>query len=211
MYFSVLLKWIIIGFCIAAPVGPVWALCINRTLCKSRLSGFLVGLGAVSVDLFYWCVAIFWLSFITDFLLKYNIWLKSVGAVFLIFLGIKMYLSNYTISCENTDKKSLLQDYLISMWLTIINPATIISFGVMTSIIKIEEIKSTNLFIWILILGFLVGSILCWTSLSLWAYFLVKKAHKSSVSMINKIMWSIIIILAIIILYHLAINYINSF
>nr|WP_309300032.1 hypothetical protein [Rossellomorea marisflavi] len=41
-----LLKGLLIGFTVTAPVGPIGILCINRTLSKGRLTGFVSGLGA---------------------------------------------------------------------------------------------------------------------------------------------------------------------
>jgi len=53
MDFSFFLKGVLIGFSIAAPVGPIGILCIRRTLAAGRLSGLLSGLGAATVDSIY--------------------------------------------------------------------------------------------------------------------------------------------------------------
>lgn len=54
-----LIKGIIIGFSIAAPVGPIGVLCIRRTLTEGRLSGFLSGIGAATADATYGMIASF--------------------------------------------------------------------------------------------------------------------------------------------------------
>jgi threonine/homoserine/homoserine lactone efflux protein len=46
-------KGVILGFSIAAPVGPIGILCIRRTIVLSRLHGFLSGLGAATADAIY--------------------------------------------------------------------------------------------------------------------------------------------------------------
>ena len=51
------LRGLVIGFSIAAPVGPIGILCIRRTLADGRASGFLSGLGAATADALYGCVA----------------------------------------------------------------------------------------------------------------------------------------------------------
>ena len=51
------LKGVLIGFSIAAPVGPIGVLCIMRTLNGGRLSGLVTGLGAATADGVYGCVA----------------------------------------------------------------------------------------------------------------------------------------------------------
>jgi threonine/homoserine/homoserine lactone efflux protein len=49
--FSVFRRGLLIGFSIAAPVGPIRVLCIRRTRAKGRLAGFLSGMGAASMML----------------------------------------------------------------------------------------------------------------------------------------------------------------
>lgn len=63
-----LLRGLVIGFSIAAPVGPIGVLCIRRTLADGRYAGFLSGLGAASADALYGCVAAFGLTSISGFL-----------------------------------------------------------------------------------------------------------------------------------------------
>ena len=45
-----LLRGLVIGFSIAAPVGPIGVLCIRRTLAEGRASGLVSGLGAATAD-----------------------------------------------------------------------------------------------------------------------------------------------------------------
>jgi len=44
------LRGLVIGFSIAAPVGPIGLLCISRTLTGRRISGLISGLGAATAD-----------------------------------------------------------------------------------------------------------------------------------------------------------------
>ena len=55
MDIALLVKGLVIGFSIAAPVGPIGVLCIRRTLAEGRLSGLLSGLGAATADAVYDC------------------------------------------------------------------------------------------------------------------------------------------------------------
>lgn len=50
---DILLQGIVLGFSIAAPVGPIGVLCIQRTLSKGKLSGLVSGLGAATADAVY--------------------------------------------------------------------------------------------------------------------------------------------------------------
>ncbi|HCJ61837.1 MAG TPA: lysine transporter LysE, partial [Alphaproteobacteria bacterium] len=48
--FDGVINGVLIGMLVAAPVGPVNVICIQRTLRLGRISGFLAGLGAVLGD-----------------------------------------------------------------------------------------------------------------------------------------------------------------
>src|SRR3990172_9156999 len=67
---SVFLRGLILGFSIAAPVGPIGVLCIRRTLADGRVVGFISGLGAATADAMYGCIAAFGLTFISSILVN---------------------------------------------------------------------------------------------------------------------------------------------
>nr|WP_063867896.1 hypothetical protein [Paenibacillus sp. Soil766] len=74
-----LLKGLLLGFSIGAPVGPIGILCMRRTLTLGRLHGFLSGLGAATADAIYGFIAGFGLTLITSFLLAQKVILQLVG------------------------------------------------------------------------------------------------------------------------------------
>ena len=82
MDISFLLKGLAIGFSIAAPVGPIGILCIHRTLAKGRVSGLVSGLGAATADAIYGCIAGFGLTFISNFLVSKQVWLRLIGGAY---------------------------------------------------------------------------------------------------------------------------------
>src|SRR3546814_11212670 len=53
---------LIFGLVLAAPVGPVAVLCVQRTIAEGRLHGLLSGLGAAIGDAFYGAIAAFGIS-----------------------------------------------------------------------------------------------------------------------------------------------------
>src|SRR6185437_6445643 len=86
-------RGLVIGFAIAAPVGPIGMLVIRRTLAEGRLLGLLTGLGAAAADSLYGCVGAFGLTFISGLLMGYALWTKLIGGAFLIYLGISTFRS----------------------------------------------------------------------------------------------------------------------
>ena len=82
-------KGLILGFSVAAPVGPIGVLCINRTINKNFAAGFVSGLGAATADLIYGLIAGLGLTTISAFVIDKKIWIQMFGLLFLLYLGTK--------------------------------------------------------------------------------------------------------------------------
>ena len=125
---SLLFRGFIIGISIAAPVGPIGVLCIRRTLADGRLAGFLSGLGAATADMIYGAIVAFGITVIMDLLIGQAQWLKFIGGIFLLYLGMRTFLSKPAEQAAQTNSNGLLGAYLSTLFLTITNPMTILSF-----------------------------------------------------------------------------------
>jgi threonine/homoserine/homoserine lactone efflux protein len=127
-----ILKGILIGFSIAAPVGPIGVLCIRRTLASGRLAGLLSGLGAATADAFYGLLSAGGLTVISGFLIGHQTWLRLFGGIFLGYLGVKTFLTRPARLVEDEAEPkaiSRLKDYSSTFLLTLTNPMTILSFA----------------------------------------------------------------------------------
>ena len=65
MEIGYLIRGMIVGFSIAAPVGPIGVLCIRQTLAHGRATGIACGLGAATADAVYGAIAAFGLTAIS--------------------------------------------------------------------------------------------------------------------------------------------------
>ena len=83
----------VIGFSIAAPVGPIGLLCIRRSLSEGRWVGLFTGLGAATADAVYGGIAGFGLTAVSSVLVAYRVWLALFGGLFLLYLGIRTFIS----------------------------------------------------------------------------------------------------------------------
>lgn len=83
-----ILRGMLIGVVVSAPMGPVGIFCIQRTLDKGRLSGFYTGVGAAISDLIYCFLTGFGLSFIEDFINNHRSPIQLLGSAVLIVFGI---------------------------------------------------------------------------------------------------------------------------
>lgn len=116
------------GFAIAAPVGPIGLLCIQRTLSGGQLRGLVSGLGAATADALYGYVAAFGLTVIAAFLVDQRIWLGVVGGAFLCYLGVRTFLTRPATQAAKGGTSSLVGAYASTLFLTLTNPMTIFSF-----------------------------------------------------------------------------------
>jgi threonine/homoserine/homoserine lactone efflux protein len=166
MDFPILLKGILLGFSIAAPVGPIGVLCIRRTLTDGRAAGLVSGLGAASADALYGCVAAFGLTFISDMLISQQIWLKLIGGAFLLYLGIKTLLARPAQEAASAKGTGLAGAYTSTLFLTLTNPMTILSFVAIFAGLGIASTGADYASAALLVLGVFLGSALWWLLLS---------------------------------------------
>src|ERR1700748_243531 len=68
-----------IGFVIAVPVGPAAALCIRRSITVGAMAGYMTGIGAALGDAVFGAVAAFGLSFVEQFVIEHDAWLRGIG------------------------------------------------------------------------------------------------------------------------------------
>ncbi|HBG74341.1 MAG: lysine transporter LysE [Chloroflexi bacterium GWB2_49_20] len=167
MELSLLVKGLVLGFSIAAPVGPIGILCIRRTLSDGRLAGLLSGLGAASADALYGSVAGFGITIISNFLISQQNLLRLIGGFFLCYLGIRTIRAIPAALIDNLPKKDLSSIYLTTFFLTLTNPMTIISFAAIFSGLGLVNANMNYLSAFLLIIGVFFGSALWWILLSL--------------------------------------------
>jgi threonine/homoserine/homoserine lactone efflux protein len=158
-------KGLIIGFSIAAPVGPIGVLCIRRSLEQGTLAGLAAGLGAATADAVYGCIAGFGLTAVSGFLVRQQFWLALVGGVFLCYLGVRTFLSRPAEQAATLGTGSLAATYGTTFLLTLSNPATILSFVAVFAGFGLGQAADYAAAI-VLVLGVFTGSALWWMILS---------------------------------------------
>src|SRR6476469_1556321 len=127
---ALLARGFILGFTIAAAVGPISVLVMRRTLAEGRTVGLASGLGVATADATYGGIAAFGLSAITDVLVGGGRWLGLIGGSFLLFLAWRTARSEPGPAATVTERRGgLAGAYLSILGVTMTNPMTIISFG----------------------------------------------------------------------------------
>jgi threonine/homoserine/homoserine lactone efflux protein len=184
---SVLLRGIVIGFSIAAPVGPIGVLCIRRTLAQGRAVGFVSGLGAASADAIYGSIAGFSLTLISGFLVTQQTWIRLVGGLFLCYLGVRAFLAEPAQQIPPQQARRLLSAYASTFLLTLSNPMTILAFAAVFAGLGIAETGGDYASAALLVLGVFCGSTLWWLALSSLTGLLRERLDAHALLWVNRI------------------------
>ncbi len=119
---------VIIGFSIAATVGPMSVLCMRRAAHRGFLYGWVSGLGVATADGIYASVASFGITAIAHFLIGQQLWIRLVGSAFLIYLGVTIFISKPAEREAGARANTYIEAYVSTLLLTLTNPLTILSF-----------------------------------------------------------------------------------
>ena len=161
-----LIKGLVIGLAIAAPVGPIGVLCIRRTLVEGRLVGLVTGMGAATADGLYGAVAAFGLTAISDLLIGNGLWLGAAGGVFLCYLGARTFLAEPAHDPATARGGALAAVWGSTFVLTLTNPTTILSFVAIFAGLGLGDTGGDYVDATILMIGVFLGSALWWLGLS---------------------------------------------
>lgn len=122
------LKGLAFGFVLAATVGPMWVLCLRRTLAYGAAAGLASGMGIAVADGIYGAIAAFGLTAVSGFLLRYSLWIGLAGGAFLVYLGVKILMSKPAWNGTEEPKVHYPTAFLSTLGLTLANPPTILAF-----------------------------------------------------------------------------------
>jgi threonine/homoserine/homoserine lactone efflux protein len=204
------LKGLVIGFIIAAPLGPIGILCARRTLTHGRKAGFLSGMGASTADVLYGFIAAFGLTFISDFLLSYQFWLRLAGGVILCFIGARTFVERpdrrgYILLLGKEKRQAGM--YTSTFFLTLTNSMTIFSLAAVFASVGIAGTKGNLLSAAVLILGVFLGSVLWWLFIVGVLSVFKRRFKRHELQWINRIAGMIIAVSGMFAIASLAYNY----
>lgn len=192
-----------LGFAIAAPIGPVGVLCIKKTISSGLKMGLLGGLGASCAKMIFGIIVGFGLTSVSNFLINYNYYISLVGAIFLIYLGITIFMTKPIMNCPNVKKENKLSAFTTMFFLTLMNPMTILSFLAVFSSLGIANTTSSYSSGLVLVLGIFLGSMCWWMFLCNVVNLFRKKINAKVLSWINKISGIVIVSFSLMILFNL--------
>lgn len=179
------IKGLLVGFLVAAPVGPVAVMCIHRTLAHGRFAGYVCGLGATVADTIFGAVAALGLGFIASTVIAHYDTLRMGGGIVLMLLGLRLVLARHLSQraerqeeAEEREERLAskppssrvdfhLGNFAAAFAIMITNPITLVSFAAIFTVIDVSGIGDAMRWGVSLISGVFVGSALWWTALVL--------------------------------------------
>jgi threonine/homoserine/homoserine lactone efflux protein len=168
MILTLLIKGILVGLLASIPLGPIGVICVQRTVNKSRLSGFISGMGAASADTIFAAIAGFSLTFVISYIEERQIIFQAIGGVIVFVLGIKIFYTNPIKQLRRHKRKqnSLLEDFLSVLIVTITNPLAVFLFIALFASLGIVYDTSNWLLSLLTVSGVFLGAILWWYTLT---------------------------------------------
>lgn len=162
--FTLFAQSLVIGLSIAAPVGPIGLLTIQRTLALGPMAGLATGLGAAAADAVYGAIGAFGVTALIAWLTEARLLLALAGGAFMLWMAWRTWRSPVAERvAEAGTAGDLLRCFGGTFVLTLANPATILSFIAVFGALAGRLQPSSP---WPMIAGVLVGSGLWWLLLS---------------------------------------------
>ena len=122
------------GLAVAASPGPIWFLCLRRSLAQGRLIGLASGLGVATADAFYAAIATFGVAALTTAFVSGRKPLAIVGGAILVLLGVRILMERRSAAePPPVTARSVALAYASTLGLTITNPATIVTFAALAA------------------------------------------------------------------------------
>jgi threonine/homoserine/homoserine lactone efflux protein len=161
--FSLLLRGFVLGFAVAASPGPIFFLCVRRTIVQGRLAGLFSGFGVATADAFYAAIATLGVTALTTAFAAGRRPLAVVGGAILVVLGVTILMARgrEATATKATNGRGAAWAFASTLGLTITNPATIVSFAALAATLGLGT-GGSFLRPSLVVIGVLLGSVAWW-------------------------------------------------
>lgn len=161
-----------IGVLVAAPVGPVNVLCVQRAIERGFWGGLAAGIGSVLGDGLIALSAGMGVGAITTAVELYRWIIQTIGGLALVAFGVKLYYTTPRLimpagpETEGTRLKDFAWDIPQTFFLTITNPGAVLGlvaiFGGVSTFVEVK----TTIDVLLMVAAIMTGSLLWWIGLS---------------------------------------------
>jgi len=216
---QLILTGLVIGVIVAAPVGPVNVLCIQRTLERGFWGGVAAGMGAVLGDGLIAAAAAFGVTAISNVTTDYRMTIQLVGGTILLLFGVRLYFATPKTGGQGSRWAELRRiaetipdmfrpamRYQIwrivphasvipqSFFLTVTNPGAILGmFAIFSGLGSLTGGLSSYAEAFTLVVAVMCGSLFWWVALSRIISSVRHKLHEERLQRINQIAGGVLV------------------
>lgn len=161
----VLLLGLAMGVLIAAPVGPVNIICIQRSIERGAIAGIMAGLGAVLGDGLIALLAALGVGQVTSVIARHRNLIQTIGGGLVILFGLRLAFMQPRLS-DSVAPRQTAFDIPQTFVLTVSNPGAVLGtfalFGIVSTFV---DVASTSQALW-LVVFIAAGSLGWWVFLA---------------------------------------------
>lgn len=163
---ALFIKGAILGFAMAAPVGPLGLMTIRTSISRGRIPGLVMAGAVATGDAMYGAVAAFGLTFISDPILIYQSHIQFFGGFLLLAMAAHIFRSRFGKVKTIVKDKSKAGIFITTLILTLSNPSNIFSFMAAFAALNMASQNSDRIGASLIVAGVFIGSGLWFTLLS---------------------------------------------
>jgi threonine/homoserine/homoserine lactone efflux protein len=189
-------RGLVLGFTIAAAVGPISLLTIRRTLAHGRVYGLASGLGVALADATYGGIAAFGLTAVTSILVDARLVLGLAGGLFLLVLAWRTMTSRPDAVAVVDERPGLIAAFLSIFALTMTNPMTIVSFAAIFAGLGVVGPGGADAAL--LTLGVFIGSLSWWLVLTAVVSALRTRVTVRALTWVNWVSGVVLLVFAVV-------------
>jgi len=187
MYGIDLLEGIVIGFLLAAPIGPIGVICVRRTLTYGKRQGLIVGLSGASADIIYALIAAFGVTMISNFVEEWQFWIRLGGGMLLLLLGFHFLRSDPKVHAAAEQSNNYRRVFVPTFLLALTNPMSLFGFGAVFSSTGICQTAANRSSLFMVVAGVFIGSYLWFSLLTGVTSVYLKKLQNGGLAMVNRL------------------------
>ena len=187
MNFVYFLEGAIVGFSLAAPIGPVGILCVRRTLEHGGRYGLVVGVSAAACDMVNGIVAAFGITAVSDFITLEQYWIRLVGGIILLVIGYAALRAHSLAHKAMKVPGGHTWTFFSTALLVFTNPLTLFAFAAAFAVIGVKNIVGHPVSGLMLVAGVFFGSLTWFVLLAGLVHFFREKVMQVGLTFVNRV------------------------
>ena len=212
IYFYLIMSGVVMGLIAAVPIGPVNLICIRRSFAFGPLNGFVSGLGAALGDGLFAAIMGFGLTWIAQMIEGYATIIELTGGALMVWMGYRTFISPPVPRCLDSgndgEGTNLARAMASTFALTVTNPVTLLSFGVMfAGLGGLAGGAGSFNDAGFVVAGVVAGSTGWWLALTALIGLFHAKIDEKAMRIINRACGALVMACGLAVLVHLAIKF----